>query len=585
VDLRLSHPHAHRKAPLHQKPFGSRAISGNDSEDVRNFQKTRRPVKVYSLSDRKVERLHGLLAETSPEDISEIMFLRWQLCNALSEAGDSVGAVAEYEAFEKLTRPEHPEWFKLNEDELDLFIAVNHLRRAELDNCVANHTAESCIFPIQGGGVHQLRDGAEKAFDRLLLILKRDPERMRARWLLQIAAMALGEFPDKIPEAFRLPVDHFDYKGSFPRYKDRAMDLGINYLGGAGASIVEDFDRDGDLDIFTSSWTPGDPCAYYVNTGSGFEDAAEKAGLGEFTGGLNAMHADYNNDGFADIFVVRGAWHGPFDARPNSLLRNNGDGTFSDVTASAGVLEYAPTQAVAWFDYNNDGFLDLFVGNEKGPDNEFPCSLFHNNGDETFTEISSHTGLTLRAYVKSVTAGDFNNDGRPDLFVSVFGGPNHLFRNDGPAPESEWGAGAFWKFTDVAAEAGVRDHGFSFTSWFWDFDNDGHEDLYVAGYNVENVGDFARELLGQPNEAVPPKLYRNKGDGTFEDATAAAGLDRIILTMGGNFGDLDNDGFLDFYIGTGDPAFATLRRQRGGRFRPPPERPRHLARRSRSRRH
>jgi hypothetical protein len=263
--------------------------------------------------------------------------------------------------------------------------------------------------------------------------------------------------------------------------------------------------------------------------------------------------------------VLRGAWLGEAGRFPNSLLRNRGDGTFEDVTFESGLASFHPTQTASWGDFDLDGYLDLFVGNESyaemngGPSH--PSQLFHNNRDGTFTEVSAKAGIKLDAFVKGVVWGDVNNDGLPDLYVSVLFGPNRLYVNhSGRTPDS-------WRFEERAAAAGVQRPLSSFPTWFWDFDNDGWEDLLVLSYDVASSTPLheavAREYLGLP---MPPsvggkrssvessRLYRNRGDGTFEDVTHRVGLDdKVIFAMGSNFGDLDNDGWLDFYLGTGNP--------------------------------
>jgi hypothetical protein len=221
------------------------------------------------------------------------------------------------------------------------------------------------------------------------------------------------------------------------------------------------------------------------------------------------------------------------------------------------LLSYHPTQTAAWLDFDGDGWLDLFVGNESVPGQvRHLCELFRNQGDGTFKEIARFSGVTVRNYVKGVTAGDFNNDGRPDLFVSILGGSNRLFRNDGPRPGEPANAG--WVFTDVAREAGVTDPAQSFPCWFFDYDNDGWTDLFVAGYKISNVGDLAADYVGLPHTGEKARLFRNRGDGTFANVTVSAKLDRVLHAMGCNFGDLDNDGWLDFYLGTGDPDLLTI---------------------------
>jgi len=324
--------------------------------------------------------------------------------------------------------------------------------------------------------------------------------------------------------------------------------------------VLEDFDHDGFLDVMVSAWgfTAKDQLRVFRNNGDGtFTDRTAAAGLKGLVSGLNLIQGDYNNDGFADVLVLRGAWLRSEGHYPFSLLRNNGDFTFTDVTAEAGLGHFMPTQVGVWFDYNNDGWLDIFIGNETTNRDVNPCELFRNNGDGTFTEVAAESGLDIVGFVKGAVAGDYNNDGRPDLFLSTRGGPKLLLRNDGPAG-ADPGPRAPWKFTEVGEAAGINGPYQSFPCMFWDYDNDGWLDIMVTGYSIQDAGDVAADYMGRPTSAQKSKLYHNNGDGTFTDVSKAAGVNKVILAMGANFGDLDNDGWLDVYFGTGDPDFTTL---------------------------
>jgi hypothetical protein len=302
-----------------------------------------------------------------------------------------------------------------------------------------------------------------------------------------------------------------------------------------------------------------DQLRFFVNAGDGtFRERTKEAGLWGEAGGLNIIHADYNNDGHPDAFVLRGGWMMKGGRFPNSLLRNNGDGTFDDVTEEAGLLTFHPTQTGSWGDYDGDGWLDLVVGNESMSDDSHPSELWHNNRDGTFTDVSSLLGDTDFGYVKGVVWGDYNDDGRPDLFVSILDDPdNRLFRNDGPR-DKERPDGARWVFTDVAREAGVAGPVPSFPTWFWDYDNDGRLDLLVAGFQFYDMTDLVALQIGRTARTEVPRLYHNNGDGTFADVTRMARLDRVALAMGSNFEDFDGDGWLDAYFGTGEPGFRSL---------------------------
>ncbi len=268
------------------------------------------------------------------------------------------------------------------------------------------------------------------------------------------------------------------------------------------------------------------------------------------------------------MLVLRGAWRTRTGRRPNSLLRNLGAGEdgvvrFEDVTEEAGLLSFHPTQAAAWGDYDGDGWLDLYIGNESLPRHPNPCQLYRNagagaGGKVTFTELAAEAGVDAGGLVKGVAWGDADNDGRLDLYVSRLLEPNLLFHNRGAAGEP--------RFREVGAAAGVTEPRHSFPTWFWDYDNDGWLDIFVSGYAADyltgGAGSVAADMLGLPRGgAETPRLYRNLGAGgapAFEDVTVAAGLDQVLLTMGSNFGDLDNDGFPDFYLGTGAPSFRAL---------------------------
>jgi hypothetical protein len=361
--------------------------------------------------------------------------------------------------------------------------------------------------------------------------------------------MTLGTWPSEVPPAQVIPESAFASQHDLPRFDNVAHEVGLDLLGLAGGVVLEDFDNDSRLDLLVSFQGLHDPLRYFHNRGDGtFEDRTEKAGLAGEVGGLNLSHADYDNDGNVDALVLRGGWMGSEGRLPLSLLRNKGNGVFSDVTVDAGLLRFAPTQTAAWLDYDNDGWLDLFVGNESTLGNEHPCQLFHSNRDGTFTEVAKSTGVDLVAWVKGVTAGDYDNDGDPDLYLSMQGGSNVLYRNDRPAK----------RFTDVSAAAGVGLQSDTFGTFFFDYDNDGWLDLFSVGYSRTEAEDVAADYLGLPTKAERGRLYRNRGDGTFADVTKAAGLYKVVLAMGHNFGDLDNDGFLDLYFGTGKPDFTAL---------------------------
>ncbi len=513
------------------------------------------------------ERLRYFRSLKKPISRQDQIMLEARIAQELLYAGYNIEAVLSFEKLDKMFARNpfiyHPRLVSAVKD----LLAISWLRLAEQENCIERHSSESCILPIRGKGIHVVERGAEGAIRVYEEILRKNPRDLNAIWLLNIAYMTLGRHPDQVPEQWRIPVEVFDSDYDIKRFVERAEAYGLDTKGLAGGSIMEDFDNDGFLDIMVSSWGPKDQMRVYRNNGDGtFSDYTEAAGLMGLTGGLNMIHADYNNDGFADVLVLRGAWLGKDGHQPNSLLRNNGDGTFTDVTEEAGLLSFHPTQTAVWGDFDNDGWLDLFIGNETVgkfswenlniggeaiTNDASPCELYRNNGDGTFTNIAKQAGVDYVGFVKGVTAGDFNNDGWLDLYISRLDGDNALLQNMGK------GNKGVVTFENIAARAGVQEPRQSFPTWFFDYDNDGWLDIFVSGYSA-SAGDIAADYLGLPTKGEKPRLYRNRGDGTFEDVTKKVKLDKILYTMGCNFGDLDNDGWLDFYVGTGDPDYRAL---------------------------
>ena len=428
-------------------------------------------------------------------------------------------------------------------------LALAELRRGEQKNCVGYHGPASCILPIEAAGVHRDPEPAGAALEAYLRYLERKPDDLAARWLANVAAMTAGRFPDAVPERFRVAAGALASSEPFPRFHDVAMHVGLDVRTPSGGAIVDDFDGDGLLDVVTTTINPCGPMHFFHNDGrGGFEDRTARAGLDVQLGGLNVIHADYDNDGFPDLLILRGGWFGSDGRVRMSLLRNNGDGTFSDVTRAAGLATTAyPTQAAAFADYDNDGWLDLYVGSEADDAGvAYPSRLFHNERDGTFKEVTGKAGVENLRMAKGVAWSDYDGDGWPDLYVSNIG-PNRLYHNNRDGT-----------FTDVAEAAGVAGgEGRSFPTWFFDYDNDGRPDIFVADY-ASSLDEVAAGYFGLPKGSGHPRLYHNEGDGTFRDASVEAGLTDPLLPMGSNFGDLDNDGWLDFYLGTGNPSFESL---------------------------
>lgn len=433
-------------------------------------------------------------------------------------------------------------------------LAITHFRHGEETNCLDGHNAESCIMPIRGAGIHRNKNNAEMAINIYKSLLEKNPKDYVYRWLINLAYMVKGDYPDKVPQRWLIPQLTPSDSITFPEFTEIAESAGLDHISLAGGSIADDFDGDGLIDIMVSSWGLDNQLHYFKNMGNrGFEDQTESANLIGITGGLNMVHGDYNNDGWVDVFVLRGGWFGEDGNHPNSLLKNNGNGTFTDVTISTSIYSEHPTQTASWGDFNNDGWLDLFIGNENTGGSNHISELYQNNGDGTFSEVAQAHNINAIGFIKAVIWGDINNDGFLDLYISRLGESNLLFQNSGPENN--------YHFKEISKKSGVTEPLNSFPAWFWDFNNDGWEDIWVSGYD-NSSGHVAMDYLGLKHDGESPRLYQNNKDGTFTDVTKKANLDHPLLTMGSNFGDLNNDGFLDFYAGTGDPDYRSIQPNR-----------------------
>jgi hypothetical protein len=355
----------------------------------------------------------------------------------------------------------------------------------------------------------------------------------------------------------------------YPAFLNQPMRFGmIRY--GPGGITAADVDNDGFYDLFIPD---GVASKLLRNRGDGtFEDITAKAGLAGLDGVSVGVFADYDNDGYKDLFVSRTFTH-------NQLFHNNGDGTFTDVTAKSGIGEDCCTTVASWGDYDNDGRLDLFVGRYLDPRTKIPTTfyarngegdkLYHNNGDGTFTDVTKKAGVGDPGLCLGSVWGDYDNDGWPDLYVVNDFGRKTLFHNNHDGT-----------FSDVTVHAGTLDYGAGMSASMGDYDNDGWLDLYVANIRSEHAW-FAdpptvwRYMLNSWKQGVwltdmplyfqifrqsgfqfpevfrqmasGNALLRNQHDGTFEDVTWAANANPPGWYWGSAFADFDNDGLLDIY--------------------------------------
>jgi tetratricopeptide (TPR) repeat protein len=500
-----------------------------------------RKQSLASANERARKFLSESHADGSPQDVTKQQFDVMSMLVARGQlhayTGDMAEAIEQWEAAYTMAQSTLPYALPY----LDELLGIAYLHKSEMDNEVYRRPGERCIFPISPSARYTQTIGSDTAIQHFQQCLSLKPDDLEVKWLLNLAYMTLGTYPAAVPKEFLLPPSSFTSAEDIGRFTDVAPEAGLGFFSMAGGVIVDDFDNDGLFDVVTSSFDTCGPMHFFHNNGDGtFTDRTVKAGLSSQLGGLNILQTDYNNDGCLDILVLRGGWE---IAQRKSLLRNNCDGTFTDVTQQSGLAEPATsTQAAVWVDINNDGYLDLFVGNENGP-----AQLFLNNGDGTFKDIAHSAGVDAVAFTKGVTAADYDNDGYMDLYVSNLSGTNFLYHNNHDGT-----------FREVGKQAGVPGAVRGFATWFFDYDNDGWPDLFVTSYFM-SIEETAKTYLGLPHNATTLKLYRNLGNGTFRDVTVEAGLDKVFMPMGANFGDVDNDGYLDIYLGTGNPSYASLK--------------------------
>jgi tetratricopeptide (TPR) repeat protein len=492
-------------------------------------------VRKQSLSSilRKLEQAPQTAPDESPLDAMQGQYAWGQLYGYL---GDMDKAIERWEAAQQIVESKVPDAAAMMLETLGLA----HFHKAGMASGVFARPGDFCLFPPPSHVAYGKTASLHQAVTYFEKFLERKPGDLEVRWMLNLAHAALGTYPDGVPERFRIPLSAFESAANIGRFRDVAVSAGVTAYSLAGGTVIDSFENDGRLDIVTSSMDLCEPLHYFKNKGDGtFVERTKEAGLSEQLGGLNMIQGDYDNDGCTDLLVLRGGWEFPMR---KSLLHNNCNGTFADVTRASGLWNgVSSTQTAVWADVDNDGLLDLFVGSENGP-----SQLYRNKGDGTFEDISHAAGIDRSAFTKAVVAGDYDNDGYPDFYLSNYNGPNVLYHNNGNRT-----------FTDVAKQAGVQAPWRSFAAWFFDYDNDGWPDIFVNSYYISD-DESVRTYLKMPHNAETSKLFRNLGNGTFRDVSAEAGLDKVLMPMASNFGDVNNDGYLDMYLGMGSPSFASV---------------------------
>ena len=233
-------------------------------------------------------------------------------------------------------------------DDLIAIQGIVALRIGEVSNCIACVGPSSCIYPIAPEAAHTSQSGSREAIGHFTEYLKTNPGDLRIRWLLNLAYMTLGEYPDKVPPAMLIPIEGFKSKVEVTPFENVAVAAGLTARGPnlAGGTVFDDFTGDGRPDLFATSLDADRGASLFVNNGDGtFADRSSAAGLDGQIYALNVVRADYDNDGNPDVLLLRGGWEKPMRL---SLLRNKGQGVFEDVTIAAGLGEPIATESAAW---------------------------------------------------------------------------------------------------------------------------------------------------------------------------------------------------------------------------------------------
>lgn len=294
------------------------------------------------------------------------------------------------------------------------------------------------------------------------------------------------------------------------RFEEAAEKYGIHYTGSSNGSLWIDIDNDGFLDLFIGN-DKSDNLLFKNKSGNSFTDITLEAGLKKTTSPLSINAADVDNDGYIDLYLSN-------PSRENTLYRNNGNGTFTDITMASGATDDQIAMGSIFFDYDNDNDQDLYLTHDALQAN----ILYENDGNGAFTEVSSIAGADYKGYGMGVEVADLNADGFPDIYVTNLY-DNILLSNNGDNT-----------FTEIGKAAGVNDYGMGWGVTCLDFDNDGMQDIYVV-----NNGIFSPHLN---------LLYKNTGNNTFKNVSENTELESMYAGFGAACSDIDNDGDLDIFL-------------------------------------
>ena len=319
--------------------------------------------------------------------------------------------------------------------------------------------------------------------------------------------------------------------------------LGVNRFNQAGGSIMEDFDNDGLLDIAVTSFDPTMSMAYYRNKGDGtFEDRSQEAGVTEQLGGWSATRP---------TTTTTAAWTSSSPEERGFPLRFGPACYAMTAVASSPTSPRRPACSSRSTPTRPAGPTTTTMAGStfSSAASDSPIFCITTGGTARSRRSPRRracAGHGQLQFCKGTTWVDLDNDDYPDLFLNNLTGAGELYRNNRDGT-----------FTNVTSQMGIDGPNHGFSCWTWDYDNDGWLDIFATCYD-RTLHDVVKGMLGMPHGQYSNRLFRNLEGKGFENKTKEAGLDLVFATMGSNYGDFDNDGFLDMYLGTGEPSFAAL---------------------------
>jgi len=372
------------------------------------------------------------------------------------------------------------------------------------------------------------------------------------QWLLHVALGRVSGPRPPLPSSAVFPAAELTIDPANPpllAFEEISELVGIHQRNGNGTCAWGDIDGDGDLDLIVAG--SGTFIRVYRNDDGKFTDVTEDVGLGHAPSGYSLNLIDYDNDGWLDLFISMNGWNGPY---PDMLFHND-HGRFVNVSKRSGADDPGSGFVSLWADLDNDGWLDLVVANGVLQDGSV-TQIYRNNHDGTFTNVTKTAGLDEPPSYGAIgiALSDYDKDGRVDILINGRElAPDRLYHNDGN-----------WRFTEVAKKAGVVQPPHNgFVCFIFDYNNDGWPDILTTSLAPweATVEGLKKGYAPASARAVHPdasRLFRNNGNGTFTDVTFESKLYYPTGTMGAGVADLDNDGHIDIYLGTGDPQMSRL---------------------------